>query len=338
MSSYPATLVTPHPTRRRRPRSSIPVSVSTPARVLSLFPGIIILSTSSSTPHKHQRHLGFWFSRALHSSTSTHGTTRFIGYIEQDILAFFPIPTLTHHRYPAYCWVSGRRWHSYPIAGRTRSLRSAATPRSRRSPIRSFLCISYPHSHRALLDLTLCHYVSTPCMLSHVNRIAFSPFPSSAICSTRTVVVLGRLRRCTNRRYRRARRKTNIKIAAKPPRLYGRLEGRSALFISLPPGSQWRDDLQWVLPGGLVYVFPSLGWRSPPCVLGFWDSWSCLLLPFSPYRTVAWRPFLFYGVGDMSVMSLLLPFTSICPLLPLRFSFPCTIFMHPSSLLARVAA
>ena len=175
-------------------------------------------------------------------------------------------------------------------------------------------------------------------MLSHVNRIAFSPFPSSAICSTRTVVVLGRLRRCTNRRYRRARRKTNIKIAAKPPRLYGRLEGRSALFISLPPGSQWRDDLQWVLPGGLVYVFPSLGWRSPPCVLGFWDSWSCLLLPFFPYRTVAWRPFLFYGVGDMSVMSLLFPFTSICPLPSLRFSFPCTIFMHPSSLLARVAA
>ena len=89
MSSYPATLVTPHPTRRRRPRSSIPVSVSTPARVLSLFPGLIILSTSSSTPHKHQRHLGFLFSWALHSSTSTHGTTRFIGYIEQDILAFF---------------------------------------------------------------------------------------------------------------------------------------------------------------------------------------------------------------------------------------------------------
>ena len=38
------------------------------------------------------------------------------------------------------------------------------------------------------------------------------------------------------------------KTAVKP-RLYGRLEGRSCVFIHPPPGSHWRDDLQRVRPG-----------------------------------------------------------------------------------------
>ena len=46
--------------------------------------------------------------------------------------------SLPHHRYPAYCWVSRRHWHSYPIVGAPGALASRPRRGLGYGPFRSF--------------------------------------------------------------------------------------------------------------------------------------------------------------------------------------------------------
>ena len=81
---------------------------------------VFVLST-----HQHQRLPGFSSLRALHSPTShyTSGiTTVYRLYRTGHPRA--SSHSLPHHRYPAYCWVSRRHWHSYPIVGAPGALAS----------------------------------------------------------------------------------------------------------------------------------------------------------------------------------------------------------------------
>ncbi|KAI0718775.1 hypothetical protein C8T65DRAFT_75370 [Cerioporus squamosus] len=269
------------------------------------------------------------FGLYTHRLSST-ATSLGIGNIEQDILALIPS---TQPRYPAYCWVSSRRWHSYPIVGR----RDLPGPRLRRArggrPHRSFPCISYPtrlaSSRSQLVSL---HLGSRACFRIPTAS-QFPPSPSSAICSARPVVVLDLSGVVPSEPIDEQEEK---RISRLQQNILDYMVGwRADPRIYLPP--------PWLALAGRCSVGSARGasislpfsWLvSPPHVfLGFGTPWSCLLLPFSRYRTVAWRPLLFLWRQRYVcyVPLFILSIYARMPLLSFDVFLSCTIFMHPST-------
>ncbi|KAL1948939.1 hypothetical protein VTO73DRAFT_10745 [Trametes versicolor] len=149
------------------------------------------------------------------------------------------------------------------------SLRDLVVDGKNRPP--TLPCIFYLVPTRS--STQLCQY-NIKCMLSHLPPHRISSLPSSA-----TLLY--------PEGHQPIRKIAYIKKTWL--RLYGRLEGRSA-YLYLSPWVVTVGRSQWVRPG-LVHL-SLLDWSFPVSswVLGH-SYWSCLFLS-SPYRTVAWRPFL----------------------------------------------
>ena len=220
----------------------------------------------------------------------------------------FPYSHPPQHRYPAYCWVSHRRWHSYPTARGVRpsGSRLVAVERTAQpDPSRVYLIALVS----GLFSVQLVSLHRLTCMLSHLHRIAFpplpSPSPSSANLLYPVVAVFHAAPALYNRRYRRARRKTNTSTASKP-RLYGRLEGRSRVFISSLAriGGTLRPP-SWGISTGLPLSWPA---SSPPCVfLGFGTFLVVFITFFFLYRSVL-RAFFYFPAAEICPMFTCLPF------------------------------
>lgn len=134
---------------------------------------------------------------------------RFIGSLEQDTRALFSHPHIIDTRLllgqlSALAFIPHRR------RPRLLSLSATSLAREPPTPIPSRVYF-IPTRLPALSDLNLCHYISAPCFRI-VNCIASRILPSSTnlLYPGGRPTLLRSSRRCTTRRYRRARRKRRI--------------------------------------------------------------------------------------------------------------------------------
>lgn len=211
MSSYPPPLL-PSSSQPIRHRPSVSALLWRRSRVgrniISRYHysfDVVVVSTSDFG--------GFWFLRALHSSTS-HYTPRHLPSVywltrTGHPRAFFPPPLIIDTRLllgqlSALAFIPQRRRPRFLLLSTTSLAREPPTP----IPSRVYFILT---RLLASSNLNLCHYISAPCCRI-LNRIAFRILPSSAnLLYPGGRPTLSRpSRRCTTRRYRRARRKRRI--------------------------------------------------------------------------------------------------------------------------------